>query len=167
MNLAQMIKPELIRLDLETTMPPEPEEPYNRQRFVWSIKEAVLSEMVGLIAECSRIGSAKRLLGDISNREKKASTGLSDGIAIPHVRTKEAREFTMAFGRSTEGLEFDSIDGKPAHLFFFFVAPPYDDTVYLKIYKQLAEAFTFTNAAEVFMNASEPGEVIRELKRMS
>ncbi len=166
MNLARMIKPELIRLELQTTMPPEPDEPYNRQKFVWSIKEAVLSEMVELLAAHSRIGSAKRLLTDISNREKKASTGLSDGIAIPHVRTKEAREFTMAFGRSTPGLEFDSIDGQPAQLFFFFIAPPYDDTVYLKIYKQLAEAFTFTDAADVFMTATEPGEVIRALKQM-
>lgn len=154
-------------MELQTTMPPEPEEPYDRARFIWSIKESVLGEMVDLIAAGSRVGSAKRLLSDISNREKKASTGLTDGVAIPHVRTREAREFTMAFARSTPGLEFDCIDGNPAHLFFFFIAPPYDDTVYLRIYKQLAEAFTFTDAAQNFLNAKEPGEVIRTLKMMS
>ncbi len=166
MNLARLIKPELIRLELQTTMPPEPEEPFNRQRFVWSTKEAVLGEIVDLVSQECRIGNAKRLLGDISNREKKASTGLSDGVAIPHVRTREAREFTMAFARSTPGIDFDCIDGGLAHLFFFFIAPPYDDVVYLRIYRQLATAFTYGDSARELMVAQDEGEVIRALKKM-
>jgi len=166
MNLARLIKPELIRMELHTQMPPEPEEPFNRARFTWSIKEAVLTELGELIAESGRVGSSHRLCTDLINREKKATTGIGQGIAIPHVRTREAREFIMAFARSGPGIEFDSLDGGPTHLFFVFVAPPYDDTLYLRIYKQMAEAFTYRNAAGLFMRAQNEGEVLRALKSL-
>ncbi|MBD3160863.1 MAG: hypothetical protein GF346_01785, partial [Candidatus Eisenbacteria bacterium] len=87
-------------------------------------------------------------------------------IAIPHVRTIEARELIFAFTRSTPGLEFDTLDGEPAHLFFAIVAPPYDDTLYLKIYKQMATAFQTTDLRDAFFEANEPGEVIRAMKLM-
>jgi mannitol/fructose-specific phosphotransferase system IIA component (Ntr-type) len=166
MNLGRLIRPELIRMELRTTMPPPPAEPFSRERFVWSIKESVIAEVAELVAESGRVGNVKRLCGDLLNREKKATTGLSQGVAIPHVRTREAHEFIMAFARSTPGIEFDSLDGKRAHLFFVFVAPPYDDALYLKIYRQMAEAFTFHDAARAFMDARDEGEVIRALKRL-
>jgi PTS system fructose-specific IIC component len=107
-----------------------------------------------------------RLRCDLVNREKKATTGLSNGVAVPHVRTREAREFVVAFARSTPGLEFDSLDGQPAHLFIALVAPPYDDTLYLRIYKQLAEAFVNKDAARILMVARDEGEVIRAFKEL-
>jgi PTS system fructose-specific IIC component len=147
-------------------MPPLPAEPFNHERFVWSIKESVIEEVAELVAESGRVGNVRRLCSDLLNREKKATTGLSQGVAIPHVRTREAREFIMAFARSTPGIDFASLDGQRAHLFFIFVAPPYDDALYLKIYRQLAEAFTFHDAARGFMEARDEGEVIRALKRL-
>ncbi|MCK4305258.1 MAG: PTS sugar transporter subunit IIA [Candidatus Eisenbacteria sp.] len=166
MNLARLIKPELIRMELFTTTPPEPDEPYDRKRFVWSIKEEVIKELAEMVASSGRVGNARKLYSDLINREKKASTGLSKGVAIPHVRTREAREFIMAFARSTPGLEFDCLDGDLAHLFFVFVAPPYDDMLYLKIYKQMAEAFAFHDAARAFREARDEGEILRALKNM-
>lgn len=166
MILGRMLKPELIRLELETVRPAEPEEPYDRQRFVWSIKEAVLDELAGLVAISGRIGSVNRLRNDLVNREKKATTGLANGVAVPHVRTREAREFVVAFARSTPGLEFDCFDGERAHLFIALVAPPYDDTLYLRIYKQLAEAFVNKDAARILMEARDEGEIIRAFKEL-
>ncbi len=164
MNLARYIRPEQIRLELTTQVPPEPEEPYDRSRYVWSIKELVLEELAGLVGAAGRIGNVHKLYLDLVNREKKATTGLAYGVAIPHVRTREAREFLMAFARCTPGIPFDSLDGGMAHLFFVFVAPPYDDTLYLRIYKQMAEAFTFHDAARAFMEAQDEGEILRALK---
>jgi len=166
MNLARYIKPEQIRLELNTHAPPEPEEPYDRSRYVWSIKELILEELAELVGAAGRVGNVRKLYLDLVNREKKATTGLAYGVAIPHVRTREAREFLMAFARCTPGIPFDSLDGGLAHLFFVFVAPPYDDTLYLRIYKQMAEAFTFHDAARAFMEASDEGEVIRALKEI-
>jgi nitrogen PTS system EIIA component len=164
MNLARYIRPEQIRLELNTQAPPEPEEPYDRSRYVWTIKELVLEELADLVGSTGRVGNVRKLYLDLVNREKKATTGLAFGVAIPHVRTREAREFLMAFARCKAGLPFDSLDGGLAHLFFVFVAPPYDDTLYLRIYKQIAEAFTFHDAARAFMEAQDEGEVIRALK---
>jgi mannitol/fructose-specific phosphotransferase system IIA component (Ntr-type) len=166
MNLARLLKPELIKLELETTGPPPTDPPMSPERYLWTVKESVLSEITDLIATGARIGNRKKLYHDILNRERKASTGLTDGIAIPHVRTVEARELIFAFARSTPGLEFDCIDREPAHLFFVLVAPPYNDTLYLRIYRQMATAFTTTTIRETFLAATDSGEVIRAMRLM-
>ncbi len=166
MNLARLLRPELIRLEMETTTPPQSDPPLSPERYVWQIKEAVLGELSRLVADGGRVGSQGKLFADLVNREKKASTGLVRGIAIPHVRTIHARELLFAFARSTPGLEFDSLDGEPAHLFFVIIAPPYDDHQYLRIYKQMATAFHATEVREEFLRATDAGEVIRAMRLM-
>ncbi len=166
MNLARLLRPELIRLEMETTTPPQTEPPLPPDRYVWKIKRAALAELAALVADGGRVGSQGKLYTDLVNREKKASTGLVRGIAIPHVRTIHAREMLFAFARSTPGLDFDCLDGEPAHLFFVIVAPPYDDQQYLKIYKQLAMAFHTTDVREAFLRAQDEGEVIRAMRQM-
>lgn len=166
MNLARLLKPELIKLEMTTVNPPEEDPPLQRERYVWTVKDAVLKELAQLIADGGKIGSCNKLYLHLLHREKKASTGLVRGIAIPHVRTIHAREMIFAFARSTPGVEFDTIDGEPAHLFFVIVAPPYDDHLYLKIYKQMAQAFHATGVREEFLAAKEPGEVIRAMRLM-
>jgi mannitol/fructose-specific phosphotransferase system IIA component (Ntr-type) len=166
MILGRMLRPELIRMELQTARPPAPEAPFDQQRFVWSIKESVLGELTDLVALSGRIGSANRLRCDLISREKKATTGLAHGVAVPHVRSREAREFVVAFARCTPGIEFDCLDGGLAHLFIALVAPPYDDFQYLRMYKQLAEAFVHRDAASVLMAARDEGEVIRAFKEL-
>jgi mannitol/fructose-specific phosphotransferase system IIA component (Ntr-type) len=166
MNLARLLRPELIKLEMETTTLPQSEPPLPPDRYVWTIKEAVLGELAALVADGGRVGSQGKLFIDLVNREKKASTGLVHGIAIPHVRTIHAREMLFAFARSTPGLEFDCLDGEPAHLFFVIVAPPYDDLQYLRIYKQMATAFHVTDVREEFLRANDAGEVIRAMRLM-
>jgi fructose PTS system EIIBC or EIIC component len=166
MHLARLMCPELIRLELQTRTPPEPEPGYDRPRFVWSIKEAVLGELAELIALSGRVGSVNRLRADLVSREKKATTGLVHGIAVPHVRTREARELLIGFARSTPGIEFDCLDDRPAHIFFVLVAPPFADKLYLRFYKQIAEAFIVPDATATLMAATSEGEVIRVLKEL-
>jgi PTS system nitrogen regulatory IIA component len=57
------------------------------------------------------------------DREKLGSTGIGEGIAIPHGRLKKLKNFFISFGRSVQGVDFDSIDRKPSHLFFLVMAP--------------------------------------------
>jgi PTS system nitrogen regulatory IIA component len=57
------------------------------------------------------------------DREKLGSTGIGEGIAIPHGRLKKLKIFFISFGRSLRGVDFDSIDRKPSHLFFLVIAP--------------------------------------------
>jgi len=166
MNLARLIRPELVKLELKTKNPPPEDPPLPPERYAWMVKEGVLSELADLIAAGGRVGKPNKLYQDLLNREKKASTGLVRGIAIPHVRTVHARELIFGFARSTPGVEFDCLDGEPAHLFFVILAPPYDDTLYLRIYKQMATAFHATDVREEFLAAKDAGEVIRAMKLM-
>jgi len=166
MNLARLLRPELIKLEMETQNPPQEEPPLPRERYIWRVKEEALLELAQLVEAGGRTGSVGKLHTDLLSREKKASTGLVRGIAVPHVRTIHAKELLFAFARSSRGLEFDCLDGQPAHLFFVIVAPPYDDAQYLKIYKQMAVAFQTTDVREAFLKAKDEGEVIRAMRLM-
>ncbi len=101
------------------------------------------------------------------NRERKATTGLGSGIAMPHVRTPQAKGFAMAVAVAKQGIAFDSVDGEPVKLFVAMVAPAYDDRFYLKVERDLAAAFA--NGAELrdqLAEASSKGELIRLLAKV-
>jgi mannitol/fructose-specific phosphotransferase system IIA component (Ntr-type) len=103
---------------------------------------------------------------DFVNREKKATTGIGDGVAIPHIRSLQAKEFMMGFARSSHGYDFDSLDGQPAHLFFIMASPPYDDNMYLRVFKALAEMLQYDTFRRELMEVSSPWEIIRAVKAM-
>jgi fructose PTS system EIIBC or EIIC component len=167
MNLGRLLRPELILLELSTRdYSDEERETMTRDQFVWGTKEKVLSELVDLVDRSNRVSNRNKLYLDLVNRERKATTGLANGVAIPHVRTIYAKELLVGFARSTPGVEFDCLDSGPAHLFFVMVAPPYDDTAYLKLYRQLAEAFSGRDFRNEFMAAETEGEIVRLVKRM-
>ena len=139
-----------------------------REKYVLSQKERILEELVDLVERSGRVGHRNKLFTDLFNREKKAGTGIGKGIAVPHVRTGEVKEFLFAFARSTPGLDFDCRDGAPAHLFFVLVAPPWDDTTYLKIYRKLATAFSLSGLeiTQEFLEARDEGEIVRAVRRL-
>jgi fructose PTS system EIIBC or EIIC component len=167
MNLARLLKPEHILLELETHDRPEEERAeLTRAQYVWETKESVLGELVDVVDRSGRVSNRNKLLQDLINRERKATTGLANGVAIPHVRTIYAKELLVGFARSTPGVEFDCLDNQKAHLFFVMVAPPYDDTSYLRLYRQLAEAFSQRDFRAEFMSAQSEGEILRLVKLM-
>jgi PTS system nitrogen regulatory IIA component len=86
-------------------------------------KSSVLRELASVLVKPCHVGSLEDLLQVLLEREKLESTGIGDGIAIPHGRLKKLKEFYISFGRSAKGIDFDSIDGKPSHLFFLVMAP--------------------------------------------
>src|SRR5208337_936926 len=70
-----------------------------------------------------QVTSVEELLQVLLDREKLGSTGIGEGIAIPHGRLKKLKRFFISFGRSLKGVDFDSIDRKPSQLFFLVLAP--------------------------------------------
>ena len=103
---------------------------------------------------------------DFVNREKKATTGIGKGIAIPHIRSLQAKDFMLAFARSSRGYAFDALDAKPVHMFFVMASPPYDDSMYLRAFKSLASMLQYDSFREELMSVQSPGEVIRALRQM-
>lgn len=165
MNLSRYFSTERIKLEMETVIEPY-EEGTSFEKWQAASKEAVLAELVSLLGNGNRVGNANKLLIDFVNRERKATTGLGNGVAIPHIRSMQAKELMVAFARSTAGYDFDSLDKQPAHLFFVMAAPPYDDTLYLKVFKALAEMLQYESFRDELMSISDPGEIIRAVKAM-
>jgi mannitol/fructose-specific phosphotransferase system IIA component (Ntr-type) len=167
MNLARYLNPDLMKLELETD--PETlfaEEEVRPDRLLWEVKRSVLTELVHLFERSGEVANPSKLFIDLFNREKKATTGLEKGVAIPHVRTIQAKSFIMAFARSTRGIDFDALDGQPTYLFFGLVCPPYEDRTYLKAVKDLMSLARLEEFRKKLLGADSEHEVIRAFKEM-
>ncbi len=106
MNLTSLLRVDRIDLDLKAKK-----------------KTEVLRDLVSLVRQGD---DAELLLQTLLKREELGSTGIGKGIAIPHGRSLLIDKLEVAVGRSTKGVDFDSIDKKPAHMFFLIMAPPQD-----------------------------------------
>lgn len=82
-----------------------------------------------------------RLVKVLLEREKLGSTGIGDGVAIPHGKLREIGSLIASFGRSRGGVDFDSLDGNPAHLFFLLVAPENSAGIHLKALARISRLF--------------------------
>jgi len=108
-------------------------------------KRDVLRELVGPFIRTYRNLDSESMVNVLSEREKLGSTGIGDGIAIPHGKIIGLDQLVLSFGRSMTGINFDAMDGKPAHLFFLLVAPENSAGQHLKalakISKMLKDGF--------------------------
>ncbi len=86
-------------------------------------KIGVIKELAVSLKRAGKIGDADELVRVLIEREALGSTGIGDGIAIPHGKLGSIREMIVAFGRSREGVDFQSRDAKPVYLFFLLVTP--------------------------------------------
>ncbi len=108
-------------------------------------KKEVLEELAGVVQKKIPTLNADDLLAILMEREHLGSTGIGDGIAIPHGKLKDISEMIVCFGRSTKGIPFDALDGKPTHLFFLLIAPEDAAAHYLS---SLAELSRFLKSSQ-------------------
>lgn len=103
-------------------------------------KNGALAEMVDCIASECNLKNKDIILEMLLNRESLGSTAIGKGVAFPHGRTLAVPELTILFGISKKGVDFDSLDKKPTHLFFLTIAPPQDkENLYLQVLGHLVE----------------------------
>ena len=95
-------------------------------------KREVLEELTGALLNCKANLDKEALVEVLLERERLGSTGIGDGIAIPHGKVQDLDELVLSFGRSTQGIEFDSMDGRPTHLFFLLIAPENSAGIHLR-----------------------------------
>jgi nitrogen PTS system EIIA component len=86
-------------------------------------KPSVLKELSEVLVKPCQVSSPEELLQVLLEREKLGSTGIGEGIAIPHGQLRKLKSFFISFGRSVKGVDFDSIDRNPTQLFFLVMAP--------------------------------------------
>ena len=95
-------------------------------------KKGVLEELSNVLVERGKLPDRDKVVEVLLDREKLGSTGIGDGIAIPHGKMKGIKALVTSFGRSIKGVNFESIDNKPTHLFFLLVAPENSAGIHLK-----------------------------------
>jgi len=95
-------------------------------------KKGVLEELSNVLVQSGKLADRDKVVEVLLEREKLGSTGIGDGIAIPHGKMKEIEGLVTSFGRSKKGVNFESIDNKPTHLFFLLIAPENSAGIHLK-----------------------------------
>ncbi|QMT16053.1 PTS sugar transporter subunit IIA [Planococcus maritimus] len=101
-------------------------------------KRDVLDELAGQLNEAGKLNDQQQFTKDILVREQQSTTGIGDTIAIPHAKSKAVKEPAIAFGRSHEGIDFESLDGQPAQLFFMIAATDGANDDHLEALSRLA-----------------------------
>ena len=123
--------------------------------LVSTAKTDVLAEMATHLAKYQDGVDPAALRKVLEERELLASTAIGDGIAIPHGKLESVGQLVGALGRSVEGLEFDSIDGKPTHLVFMLVAPASSTGIHLKALARLSRLFRDSMFRQRLIEASD------------
>ncbi len=88
-----------------------------------STKKHVIHDLLDLLYKKDLVKNRDQALADILTREKHLSTGMENGLAVPHAKSDSVEQLIVAFGVSPEGIEFESLDGKPAHYIFLVMSP--------------------------------------------
>ncbi len=122
-------------------------------------KKGVLEELCQPLTQQKNVDK-EALLKVLLEREKLGSTGIGDGIAIPHGKSDRITELSIACGRSKEGVDFESMDGKPTHLFFLLLAPENTAGVHLKALAKISRLLKDPSFRQEFMSASGAEEIL-------
>ena len=101
-------------------------------------KKDVLEQVIALMVKQGNIADPAEYTRKVFAREEEGSTGVGEGVAIPHAKTPAVTRPGLAFLRCLDGVEFDSLDGQPAKLFFLIAAPDTEDNVHLEVLSRLS-----------------------------
>ncbi len=122
-------------------------------------KKDAIDEMVAKLYATGRITDIDQYKKDIWAREKQTTTGLGDGIAMPHAKNSAVKEATVLFAKSKNGVDYESLDGKPAYLFFMIAAPEGADDTHLQALAALSRQLIHPEFVEKLKQAQTPEQV--------
>ena len=122
-------------------------------------KEGVLRELVHVITQVEKQVDEERMLEILLERETLGSTGIGEGVAIPHGKSKTVKKLLASFGRSIPGLDFQAMDGKPTHLFFLLVAPEDSAGIHLKALARISRLMKDASLRKRLMEAETGDEL--------
>lgn len=148
MALIDLVEEKIIKVPLESKNKPD-----------------VLRELVQILKDAGEVDDFDAVLAAVQDRESKCSTGLEEGIAIPHCKTPAVSTLKLAIGISPEGIDFDSLDGNPSKLFFLLVASPSFSGPHVEALSEiakLARSKAFCRVLIASNNAQEVLELIKE-----
>jgi fructose-specific phosphotransferase system IIA component len=143
-KILDLIDPQCIKLELKSRK-----------------KKELVKEMVDLLFQAGKIKEKEKVEESMMEREKKGSSGIGEGVAIPHIMSSKVSQTLMAFGQSKKGINFASIDGKPIYLVFILVGPARDAMLHLKILAKLCRFLHNSLFKQALLKANSKEEIIQ------
>ncbi|MFI3082264.1 fructose-specific PTS transporter subunit EIIC [Streptococcus sp. 2022WUSS135] len=143
MKIQDVLRKDVMLLDLQATS-----------------KEAVIDEMIASLVDKGYVTDFEVFKTGILNREAQTTTGLGDGIAMPHAKNAAVKEATVLFAKSNKGVDYASLDGQPTDLFFMIAAPEGANDTHLAALAELSKYLMKAGFADRLRAATNPEEVI-------
>ena len=143
-RILDLIDPQCVKVDLKSTR-----------------KKELAREMVDLLFQAKKIKAKGKVEEAMMERERKGTTGIGDGIAIPHIMCPEVSQTLVVFGQSKKGINFAAVDGKPVYLVFLLIGPAEDAMFHLKILARLCRFLHNSLFKEALLKAESKEEVIQ------
>lgn len=129
-----------------------------------STKKEAIKELVDLLAETGEVKKKDELVKILLARETLGSTGIGQGIGIPHGKSASVKKLIAAFGLSKKGINFESLDGDPTYIFFLLVAPEESAGPHLKALARISRLLKDKYFRETLLKASDVKEIIKIIK---
>ena len=129
-------------------------------------KEEVVDETVELLDKRGKLKDREIYKKEVLEREKISSTGLEEGIAIPHAKSSAVKETAIVFGRSSAGIDYDSLDGEPSKLFFMIAATEGANDTHIEALSKLTTGLLEDEYREGLLKASSSDKVMEIISRM-
>jgi len=148
MNITELLSVNLIKLELNS-----------------KTKEDVVKEMAKMLDEDGKLLDSDKYIQAVMDREKEFSTGIGMGIAIPHGKSSGVKEASLVFGRSVEGIDYQSMDDELAHIFFLIAVPEKSSDEHLKILSQISRKLMHKELRDSLMSAKSAEEIITLLEQ--
>jgi PTS system nitrogen regulatory IIA component len=127
-------------------------------------KPEIITELCQLLLKAGKIQDAAAVTSVILEREKLGSTGIGQGIAIPHGKCDAAKSLAAAVGISRKGIDFESLDGEPVHVVFLLVAPKDTAADHLKALARISRLLKDKFIRTALQNAKTPPDVIKTIQ---
>lgn len=143
MNITDLIKKDTIILNLKS-----------------SNKEEALNELADKLHKSGKLNDKEKYIKAILKREEQSTTGIGEGIAIPHAKTEAVKIPAIAFGRSIKGIDYDSLDGEPAHLVFMIAASEGAHNEHLETLSKLSTLLMDSDFREKISKARTEDEIL-------
>ncbi len=127
-------------------------------------KKGILEELVVPLTGSTGLNS-EDLVRVLMDRERLGSTGIGGGIGIPHGKIKDLESLVLGFGLSRKGIDFESIDGEPTHIFFVLITPEDSTGLHLKLLARISRILKNDQFKERLLNAADQDEIFDIIKQ--
>ncbi|MFH1062401.1 MAG: PTS sugar transporter subunit IIA [Candidatus Omnitrophota bacterium] len=127
-------------------------------------KEGIIKEMIDLLADAQAIKDKDKIVKILLERETLGSTGIGQGVAIPHGKCASVKDLVAAFGISRKGVNYDSLDGEPVYIFFLLVAPEDSAGPHLKALARISRLLKDKYFRDTLRAAPDAKSLIKTLR---